>query len=81
MSCPYGHSVRTDMECGQSFASFCTANVYMPHIDQSLAACRGTWNRHSICTADNLSPIQLRVHGTLQNYYSNHSPVVEVVSS
>ena len=44
----------------------------------SLAACRGAWNRHSICTADNLSPIQLWVSGTLQNYYSHHSPVVEV---
>ena len=43
-----------------------------------LAAFRGAWNRHSIRTADNLSPIQLWDSGMLQNYYSHHSPVVEV---
>ena len=60
---------------------FALQYVYMPYIDQFLAAFRGAWNRHSIRTADNLSPIQLWVSGTLQNYYSHHSPVVEVVSS
>ena len=73
LKCPCGHSVHTIMECGQSFAPFFALQyVYMPHIDQSMAACRGTWNRHSICSADNWSPIQLWVSGTLQNYYSHH---------
>ena len=57
---------------------FALQYVYMPHIDQTLATFRGAWNRHSIRTADNLSPIQLWVSGTLQNYYSHHSLVVEV---
>ena len=59
---------------------FALQYVYMPRIDQSLTAFRGAWNRHSIGTADNLSPIQLWVSGMLQNYHSHHSLVVEVFS-
>ena len=46
----------------------------MPRINNSLA---GAWDRHSIRTAGNMSPIQLWTTGMLQNYHSEHLPVNE----
>eukprot|EP00731_Ephydatia_muelleri_P005074 Em0002g1250a len=45
---------------------FCLHFVYIPRINNHLEQWTGAWINHSICTADNLSPLQLWMEGILQ---------------
>ena len=45
---------------------FCLHFVYIPRINNHLEQWTGAWINHSICTADNLNPLQLWMEGILQ---------------
>ena len=45
---------------------FCLHFVYIPRINNHLEQWTGAWINHSICTADNLSPLQLWMERILQ---------------
>ena len=60
------------LHCEDTLHLWCLHYIYIQYINHTLSAFVSAWSQHSLRSAQDMSPLQVWMHGMLSNYNSGH---------